>query len=243
LLITSITLGATLVIPLIQHASAQQEFILYQPNWIAADGEAKSKRGLVGQVFKPENSGIIHEAQMILGTSGNGCRIFNLKLYEWLGDGDSSPENARGELLAEAFHNNICSSSGHPFPVNLTWPFIDENRIFLSKTSYYYFEIDYERRDVLSNFPNVIWGGINDGSLIDGKLWVTDDGIWYSPPPYAALQDLFLIIKGEIDTQLDPVIIVPGIMGSRLNRVSDGEEVWPNTNEKPQCANSCELAH
>ncbi len=27
---------------------------------------------------------------------------------------------------------------------------------------------------------------------------------------------------------MEPVIIVPGIMGSRLNRVSDGEEVWPN---------------
>ncbi len=26
----------------------------------------------------------------------------------------------------------------------------------------------------------------------------------------------------------EPVIIVPGILGSRLNRVSDGEEVWPN---------------
>ena len=29
----------------------------------------------------------------------------------------------------------------------------------------------------------------------------------------------------------EPVIIVPGIMGSRLNRVSDGEEVWPNITE------------
>jgi hypothetical protein len=26
----------------------------------------------------------------------------------------------------------------------------------------------------------------------------------------------------------EPVIIVPGIMGTRLNRVSDGEEIWPN---------------
>ena len=29
----------------------------------------------------------------------------------------------------------------------------------------------------------------------------------------------------------EPVIIVPGILGSRLNRVSDGEEVWPNIGE------------
>ncbi len=28
----------------------------------------------------------------------------------------------------------------------------------------------------------------------------------------------------------EPVIIVPGIMGSRLNRVSDNQEVWPNAN-------------
>ncbi len=29
----------------------------------------------------------------------------------------------------------------------------------------------------------------------------------------------------------EPVIIVPGILGSRLNRVSDGEEVWPNAGQ------------
>jgi len=32
----------------------------------------------------------------------------------------------------------------------------------------------------------------------------------------------------DFHVRREPVIIVPGIMGSRLNRVSDGEEVWPN---------------
>jgi hypothetical protein len=37
----------------------------------------------------------------------------------------------------------------------------------------------------------------------------------------------FVITEGRL-FPFEPVVIVPGIMGSRLNRVSDGEEVWPN---------------
>lgn len=36
------------------------------------------------------------------------------------------------------------------------------------------------------------------------------------------------LVGPEPPPKKQPVIIVPGILGSRLNRVSDGEEVWPN---------------
>jgi len=48
------------------------------------------------------------------------------------------------------------------------------------------------------------------------------DGV-FSPPPIVNAR---FTARGSLR---EPVIIVPGIMGSRLNRVSDGEEVWPKT--------------
>lgn len=39
----------------------------------------------------------------------------------------------------------------------------------------------------------------------------------------------YFVVEGE--PVREPIIIVPGVMGSRLNRVSDGEEVWPNVEE------------
>lgn len=40
------------------------------------------------------------------------------------------------------------------------------------------------------------------------------------------LRDLYFVLKVKL--LREPVIIVPGIMGSRLNRVTDDAEVWPN---------------
>ncbi|MDP3696414.1 MAG: alpha/beta hydrolase [Candidatus Taylorbacteria bacterium] len=56
------------------------------------------------------------------------------------------------------------------------------------------------------------------------KFWayVPVNGFWQEKFPYTPA----LRLEGP-DTK-EPVIIVPGILGSRLNRVSDGEEVWPN---------------
>ena len=216
----------------VQSVNAEEGLILNQPIAGATSGGAKSKRGLVGQVFKPESSGVIHQAKLLLNTSGNNCRVYFAKLYTWIGDGEDSPGVARGDLLAESVHMNICSSSGYPIPIEFTWPFVEQNQIFLSDTSYYYLEIDYLGRDFPWYAPTVDWLGYDDGSSIDGKLWVTDGGVWYSPPPYATAQDLYLRIYGELNVnELEPVIIVPGIMGSRLNRVSDGEEGWPNALE------------
>jgi len=54
-------------------------------------------------------------------------------------------------------------------------------------------------------------GGDKVSTFIDFDPWLT------SPPVF---NNLPVLTK-------EPVIIVPGILGSRLNRVSDGEEVWP----------------
>ncbi|OGY97822.1 MAG: hypothetical protein A2855_03000 [Candidatus Liptonbacteria bacterium RIFCSPHIGHO2_01_FULL_57_28] len=52
------------------------------------------------------------------------------------------------------------------------------------------------------------------------------DMLWgVQPDP---VRSSFQIWGPSPETAKEPVIIVPGIMGSRLNRVSDGEEVWPN---------------
>ena len=48
-----------------------------------------------------------------------------------------------------------------------------------------------------------------------------------------------MLVKSKVPTpgskspvpKKEPVIIVPGILGSRLNRVSDGKEIWLDTPE------------
>ena len=57
------------------------------------------------------------------------------------------------------------------------------------------------------------------------------DGICDSARPVNGFADNFPFVEagGWEAEEPVPVVIVPGIMGSRLNRVSDGEEVWPKT--------------
>jgi pimeloyl-ACP methyl ester carboxylesterase len=37
----------------------------------------------------------------------------------------------------------------------------------------------------------------------------------------------------DFEVRREPVVIVPGILGTKLSRVLDGEEVWPNTSKMP----------
>src|SRR3989344_589965 len=217
----------------VPHEPTQSEFILNQSN-LENSSEVQSKFNLVGQVFKPENSGFIHTATMKLGTSGNHCAGFHARLYEWLGDRESSPENSRGTLLAEADQTNICNNTAYPTWKDFTWNFTGENQILLSNSSYYYLELDYDGRTYLASWqvPDVYWYGSPNGSLIDGRIWAYQS-TWQSPQANSGALDLYLIIGGEITPGLTPVVIVPGIMGSRLNRVSDGEEVWPRSDLMP----------
>jgi len=43
---------------------------------------------------------------------------------------------------------------------------------------------------------------------------------------------------GDVSSAKEPVIIVPGILGTRLNRVSDGSEVWPNIEKMSTLGNN-----
>lgn len=48
-------------------------------------------------------------------------------------------------------------------------------------------------------------------------------------------------LKLEGPEAKEPVIIVPGILGSKLNKVSDGTEVWPNDSSLLRSANDAQL--
>jgi len=66
---------------------------------------------------------------------------------------------------------------------------------------------------------------------LSGLIYYAQTRLWGYVPVNGFWQEKFgyepaLRLEGP-DTK-EPVIIVPGILGSRLNRVSDGEEVWPN---------------
>ena len=68
-----------------------------------------------------------------------------------------------------------------------------------------------------------------------GNWW----GFGYPSRVYGAGPEVpYYVVEGEIsEPPREPVIIVPGIMGTRLNRVSDGEEVWPNISEAISSSN------
>ncbi|HEY4504230.1 MAG TPA: hypothetical protein VJI73_00475 [Candidatus Paceibacterota bacterium] len=64
-------------------------------------------------------------------------------------------------------------------------------------------------------------------SYPETRFWgyVPVNGFWQEKVGYEPA----LRLEGPEPKNKEPVIIVPGILGSRLNRVSDGEEVWPET--------------
>ncbi|MDP3696868.1 MAG: hypothetical protein Q8R55_02435, partial [Candidatus Taylorbacteria bacterium] len=77
------------------------------------------------------------------------------------------------------------------------------------------------------NAENIWWGDAtgpynfwnNSGGQGDKiSTWI-DYEPWLTAPPISPPDPI---------SSKEPVIIVPGILGSRLNRVSDGEEVWPS---------------
>ena len=87
---------------------------------------------------------------------------------------------------------------------------------------------------LISLEPGLYWLAINhgpsqntNGIIIYGSLSNTyNDGYWGANTSRDAYSRL-----GIVETPREPVVIVPGIMGSRLNRVSNGEEVWPNVSQ------------
>ena len=146
--------------------------------------------GSIGQVFRPENSGVLDQITAKKKTSGNGCVDHKIKIYEWLGNRNSNPTDAKGVLLAESAVRSICSYTGYPNPVDFTWDFVGDNETVLLNSKYYFLEIP-------------AWGNIwwlptatlfhsSNDALIDGDAWFYD-GIWQSTN-----RDSYLIIEGEI---------------------------------------------
>jgi hypothetical protein len=75
---------------------------------------------------------------------------------------------------------------------------------------------------------NFYWGAQNRNTLdILGSSNNIVGGIF---TPFGPVVNAKFIVKGVANDH-EPIVIVPGIMGSRLNRASDGVEVWPNGNK------------
>ncbi len=97
-------------------------------------------------------------------------------------------------------------------------------------------KLEVEARTTLTNQPNATSSLVNSSTtatvalanLADGDyFWqaraVDEDGYQSAWIPFGASSTVDFRVHRE------PVIIVPGILGTKLNRTSDGEEVWPNT--------------
>src|SRR3989344_2594613 len=58
--------------------------------------------------------------------------------------------------------------------------------------------------------------------------WGNPDGSLFTAPLFTKSDEARLMANTFVEERT-PVVIVPGIVGSRLNRVSDNEEVWPRS--------------
>lgn len=89
--------------------------------------------------------------------------------------------------------------------------FEPKNLVTFGSTYSFYSNVD--------QFPNSSHWQYNGFAFTGGAGWRENTGREWS-----------LKLEGpEPPPKKQPVIIVPGILGSKLNRASDGEEVWPNT--------------
>jgi hypothetical protein len=71
----------------------------------------------------------------------------------------------------------------------------------------------------------------NGDEFPNSYFWRYEGSAFFGGAGWKRYSNLEWSLRLEGPDSKEPVIIVPGIMGSRLNRVSDGEEVWPNIGE------------
>jgi len=131
----------------------------------------------------------------------------------------------RGSCYYEGWHQSITykPKATGPEPRVDTWYASDFSRPIV-------FESDKVYRFLLYQVDGKIYGSTDPDSHPNSHFC---DGANYPSDCFEnadTLADMYFELVTD-ETALDPVVIVPGIMGSSLNRVSDGEEVWPNGSE------------
>jgi pimeloyl-ACP methyl ester carboxylesterase len=86
----------------------------------------------------------------------------------------------------------------------------------------------------LTTFSDYVSAYRNTDQFNNSSLWMKNCGACINPGVWKEFPDRELSLKLEGPEPLppkEPVIIVPGILGTRLNRASDGEEVWSRTDK------------
>ncbi|OGY61042.1 MAG: hypothetical protein A3I33_01325 [Candidatus Colwellbacteria bacterium RIFCSPLOWO2_02_FULL_45_11] len=157
---------------------------------------------------------------------------FNTKFNNWVSNSSLSVQICERYDGQSVFHcaaektlaSKVIYSSTNQMPLSEQGVFVErtvvfDNPVTLNDGVEYLFVIRCN-----GNASNCSIKGSSDAdSYGDGSLAMGVNGNFVGD---SVVKDAFFILGSESD--LTPVIIVPGIMGSRLNRVSDGEEVWPD---------------
>jgi len=127
---------------------------------------------------------------------------------------DEGTVNVTNSILKDNLHSGFYNFRGLTFKISNSS--ITGNGLFGALTSLFHV---VDARDNWWGDPSGPTNfGYNPGGQGDEATEYITFFPWLTSPPS------FVSMK-------EPVIIVPGILGSRLNRVSDGEEVWPNVIE------------
>ena len=191
---------------------SSDDFVAYYPfilNQSSSTGDATNdKKIVVGQVFRPENSGVIDKISMKANLTGSGVQHYHLKIYEWFGGSGDNPADIdyqnESNFLAEADPRTISHNLYDQirYNQNIIWEFTGDNEILLKNDQYYFLEIDFEKREDVPEWGSglkVNWLGTSNASLIDGQVWQSRNGSsWESPPSDTELRDLYLVMEGEI---------------------------------------------
>ena len=119
---------------------SQQQYIL---NQFSTDGESTKSRGkIIGQVFRPENSGVIDKISMKANLTGSGIQHYHLKIYEWFGTSEDNPSalNYQNKFLAEADTKTInCLFGCDGLPQrDIIYDFTGGNEKLLRNDQYYF---------------------------------------------------------------------------------------------------------
>ena len=168
---------------------------------------------------------------------------FNTKFNNWVSNSSLSVQICERYDGQSVFHcaaektlaSKVIYSSTNQMPLSEQGVFVErtvvfDNPVTLNDGVEYLFVIRCN-----GNASNCSIKGSSDAdSYGDGSLAMGVNGNFVGD---SIVKDAFFILGSESD--LTPVIIVPGIMGSRLNRVSgDQGEVWPNIEEMKRLLNN-----
>ena len=179
----------------------------------------------IAQQYTPVVDQTVCSAEHSIST-GDRSLTNSLVLSVYLSDDGPTPRPETGTKIAEVSMLNSFLRAPSPTYVSMEF----ESCLNLLANRTYFFV--WSRNPITIPLPlpityNYYSLGAMGDTMPRTSYWNFTQFAWYEN----SSRDWSFRLRGPVTQLKEPVIIVPGTMGSRLNRTSDGVEVWPNFNK------------